>query len=458
MTMTMTTLTTFHSTTFSVLFVVSFVVIRSVNGYNNGLGLTPPMGWNSWNKFACDIHEDLIIETAQAIVDLGLNKLGYRYINLDDCWQLSRNSSGYIQEDFNKFPSGIRYLSDTIHTMVDNENDDEHDSSSSSLLFGLYSSAGIYTCQRRPGSLNYEIQDSISYIVEYNIDYLKYDNCYSMGILPQIRYKKMHDALNSTGSTYSKAIFYSMCEWGNLNVATWAQSIGNSWRTTGDINPTFTSIMTIADKNNKWHTYGGIGGWNDPDMLEIGNGRLTEGEEKIHFTLWCVMKSPLLLGMDVTSLDTNSTSFKIITNKELIDINQDVLGIQGYKRTSIQNSNIDDVVDDAPDELERDDNSLEVWAGPLVNDNIVVVLLNRSTQPSNITAYWSDIGIVYNNTNMNVRDLWNHEELGIYSSLITAYVESHDVVALRLSPIEGKTSSSTSTSVTMTTTKQQLRK
>ena len=442
-----------HSTMFSVLLVVSSFVVPSVYGYDNGLGVTPPMGWNSWNKFACNINEDLIIETAQAIVDLGLNKLGYRYINLDDCWQLSRNSTGYIQEDFTKFPSGIRYLSDTIHTMVD------EDSDSSSLLFGLYSSAGIYTCQRRPGSLNYELQDSISYIVEYNIDYLKYDNCYSMGILPQIRYKKMHDALNTTGTTYSKSVFFSMCEWGNLNVATWANPIGNSWRTTGDINPTFQSIMSIADRNNQWHTYAGRGGWNDPDMLEIGNNKeLTVGEEKIHFTLWCIMKSPLLLGMDVTSLDTNSTSYQIISNKELIDINQDILGIQGYKRTSIRNSNTITDDDDDLDDLDREDNLVEVWAGPLSNDNIVVVLLNRSTQPSNITAYWSDIGIVYNNTNMNVRDLWNHEELGTYSSSITFHVESHDVIALRLSPIEeiakGIVSTSSVTSTTKTTTKR----
>lgn len=366
----------------------------SCQAYDNGLGLTPPMGWNSWNKFACDIQEDLIKDIANAMIDLGLKDVGYEYVNLDDCWQISRNSSGYVQEDPDAFPSGIRALRDYIHSL--------------GLKFGLYSDAGIWTCQRRPGSLGYERKDAAIY-KEWKIDYLKYDNCYSTGLNVTRRYQAMHDALNATGYP----IFFSMCEWGIKNPATWAPAIGNSWRTTGDISATWKSITTLLDKNDQWHGYAGPGGWNDPDMLEVGNGKLTIAEQRSHFTLWCLIKAPLLLGNDLLSME--ASTLEIVTNAEVIALNQDPLGVQGYKRSATTEG-------------------LEVWAGPLSGGDVAVVLLNRSSNSSAITATWEEIGIQSSSTVMKTRDLWEHQDVGTQAGYVTAVVDSHDVVAYRLQP------------------------
>jgi alpha-galactosidase len=351
------------------------------------------MGWNSWNHFHCDIEEHLIRDTAQAIIDLGLKDLGYSYLNLDDCWQKSRNSTGYIVADATKFPSGIRALADYVHSL--------------GLLFGLYSDAGIKTCQGRPGGLWHEQQDAASY-KEFDVDYLKYDNCFNLDVNVHTRYQAMHDALNASGH----ALFFSMCEWGRADPAAWAMSVANSWRTTGDISPNWNSITNILDANDNWHSYAGPGGWNDPDMLEVGNGDLTIAEQRSHFTLWALIKSPLLLGNDLQSI--TEETLEIITNTEIIALNQDPIGVQGYKRTSL--------------------NGLEVWAGPLDHDHVAVVLFNRADQSANITATWEDIGISGSKV-MQVRDLWMHKSLGVRVGSVTAMVDSHDVVALRLSPV-----------------------
>jgi alpha-galactosidase len=365
-----------------------------VDANDNGLGRTPQMGWNSWNHFHCDIHEDLIQDIAHAAVDLGLKDAGYSYINLDDCWQISRDDDGYIQEDPDAFPSGIPALSDYVHSL--------------GLKFGLYSDAGTNTCQRRPGSLGYETQDAESY-KEWNIDYLKYDNCFSTVTDVKLRYQAMHDALNASGHP----IFFSMCEWGVEDPATWASPVGNSWRTTGDIRPTWDSITRMLDQNNRWHEYAGPGGWNDPDMLEVGNGKLTYVEQKSHFTLWCLIKAPLLLGNDLRQME--NLTLEIISNSEVIALNQDPLGVQGYKRTS-------------------DKDGLEVWAGPLSQGHVAVVLFNRSSRPANITAMWDDIGIAPASL-YHVRDLWAHQDLEIQGASVTKLVDSHDVVALRFKPV-----------------------
>jgi alpha-galactosidase len=378
---------------FPLLLWLSNHLLPSSLAYDNGLGRTPPMGWNSWNHFHCNIEEQLIRDTAQAMIDLGLKDVGYNYVNLDDCWQLYRNSTGSIVADATKFPTGIRALADHVHSL--------------GLLFGLYSDAGIKTCQGRPGGLWHEQQDAASY-KEFDVDYLKYDNCFNLDINVHTRYQAMHDALNASGH----AIFFSMCEWGQEDPATWAMSVGNSWRTTGDIYPTWKSITNILDANDKWHSYAGPGGWNDPDMLEVGNGDLTIAEQRSHFTLWALMKAPLLLGNDLQSI-TNDT-LEIITNTDIIALNQDPMGVQGYKRMSL--------------------NGLEVWAGPLDQDNVAVVLFNRADQPANITAKWDDIGIDSGSKVMQVLDLWMHKSLGVRVGNVTAMVDSHDVVALRLSP------------------------
>ena len=281
---------------------------------DNGLGKTPQMGWNSWNKFACNINEKLIRDTIDALIDTGLADAGYNYVNLDDCWQSGRDSNGRIIVDKN-FPNGIKALADYAHEK--------------GLLFGVYSDAGYKTCAGRPGSLGYEEIDAKTY-AEWGVDYLKYDNCFTDGSPPEKRYPVMRDALLKQ----NRPIFYSMCEWGVNDPAKWAKPVGNSWRTTGDIFNSWNSMIGIIDQNNRWYEYAGPGGWNDPDMLEVGNGGLTVEEEKIHFGLWCISKAPLLIGCDITKM--SKSTFEILTNPEVIAIDQDPLGIQGKKIKTVQ--------------------------------------------------------------------------------------------------------------------------
>jgi len=326
------------------------------------------------------------------LVSSGLSKVGFNYINMDDCWQYSRDSKGNIQPDPRTFPNGVKHLADMAHSL--------------GLRFGLYSSAGTNTCQGRPGSLGYEVQDANSY-ASWGVDYLKYDNCYNKGIPPEKRYPTMRDALNQTG----RAMFYSLCEWGDDNPALWAPKVGNSWRTTNDISDKWQSMLRNLDQNDKWWSYAGPGAWNDPDMLEVGNGGMKRHEYVAHFSLWALVKSPLLIGCDITQMSKETK--EILFNTEVIAVNQDKLGSQGHKVSS--------------------QNGLEVWAGRLSGGKYSIVLLNRSEQRGKITALWSDIGI-HNNAKFIVRDLWRHYDMGTYSGKFEADVESHGVIMVTLVP------------------------
>ncbi|KZV14670.1 hypothetical protein F511_40699 [Dorcoceras hygrometricum] len=271
---------------------------------SNGLAKTPQMGivlplWG-FLAFATD-----------ALITTGLAKLGYIYVNIDDCWSdLSRDSKGQLVPDPDTFPSGIKALADYVH--------------SKGLKLGIYSDAGAFTCQVRPGSIFHESDDA-KLFAAWGVDYLKYDNCFNLGIEPKKRYPPMRDALNATG----REIFYSLCEWGVDDPALWAGKVGNSWRTTDDINDSWASMTTLADLNDKWAAYAGPGGWNDPDMLEVGNGGMTYEEYRAHFSIWALMKSPLLIGCDVRNITTEA--FEILSNEEVIAVNQDPLGVQGRK-------------------------------------------------------------------------------------------------------------------------------
>lgn len=355
---------------------------------DNGLGLTPQMGWNSWNHFRCKINQSVVEQTADAFISLGLDKLGYKYINVDDCWAWSRDVSGVIQPDPEAFPD-FQGMIDYVH--------------SKGLLFGLYSDAGIDTCAGRPGSLEYEVIDANTY-AKWKVDYLKYDNCNSNNTRPEIRYPLMRDALNKT----NRPIFYSMCEWGVDDPATWAASVGNSWRTTGDIGDSWESMIHIADKNDKWADKAGPGGWNDPDMLEVGNGNMTVTEYQTHMSLWCLMKAPLLIGCDLSNM--SSDTLRILTNPEVIAVNQDKMGIQGKKLVN---------------------GTAEVWGGSLEGGNYVMVLLNRGTSGTKITGTWKDIGLDPTRPAM-VRDLWNRKDLGVMTNSISADVPSHGSVMYRI--------------------------
>lgn len=338
---------------------------------NNGLAPTPQMGWNSWNLFACEINETIIKETADALISTGLARLGYTYVNIDDCWSTAlRNSKGELVNDPKSFPSGIKALADYVHAR--------------GLKLGIYSDAGIFTCQVRAGSLYHEYDDAALW-ASWGVDYLKYDNCFNLGIEPRKRYPVMRDALNASG----RSIFYALCEWGVDDPALWAPAVGNSWRTTDDINDTWASITTIADINNKWAAYAGPGGWNDPDMLEVGNGGMNYEEYRAHFSIWALMKAPLIIGCDIRNM--TAETFEILSNPEVIAVDQDPLGVQGRK-VSVSGA----------------DGCQEVWAGPLYGNRLAVALWNRCPEAATITAHWNEIGLEPT-TSVSVRDLWKHE-------------------------------------------------
>ncbi|CDW77703.1 melibiase family protein [Stylonychia lemnae] len=282
--------------------VAVLLFINQSSCLNNGLGKTPAMGWNTWNKYNCDISEDIIKQNAKKIVDLGLDKIGYVYINIDDCWQLAdRDANGNVQADLTKFPNGMMAVGDYIHTL--------------GLKFGIYSSAGTQTCQGKAGSLGFEKQDA-QYYSNIGADYLKYDNCFNQGVQGKKRYTDMRDALNSTG----RPIYYSICSWGTENIWEWGAETGNSWRTTLDIENFWASVKFNFNFNAQLADYSGSGSWNDPDMLEIGNNNLTIFEEKSHFALWCFLKAPLILGNDLVNMGPEVLA--IISNQYLIDVNQ----------------------------------------------------------------------------------------------------------------------------------------
>ncbi|XP_010274933.1 PREDICTED: alpha-galactosidase 1-like [Nelumbo nucifera] len=362
----------------------------------NGLGITPPMGWNSWNHFNCKIDEKTIKETADALVSTGLAKLGYQYVNIDDCWaELSRDRKGNLVAKKSTFPSGIKSLADYVH--------------SKGLKLGIYSDAGYFTCSKTmPGSLGHEEQDAKTF-ASWGVDYLKYDNCYNDGSKPTVRYPVMSRALMKTGHP----IFFSLCEWGELHPALWGAKVGNSWRTTGDIMDNWESMMSRADMNEVYADFARPGGWNDPDMLEIGNGGMTKHEYIVHFSIWAISKAPLLIGCDARN--ATKETMKILSNKEVIAVNQDPLGVQAKKVW-----------------LKGD---LEVWAGPLSGHRTAVVLVNRGLRHNRITAHWKDIGISPNKV-VEARDLWKHKTLKTrFMDNLTATMASHSCKMYVLTPI-----------------------
>nr|CAD1844361.1 unnamed protein product [Ananas comosus var. bracteatus] len=330
----------------------------------NGLGLTPQMGCVA-----------ALLVLPDALVSTGLAKLGYKYVNLDDCWgNYNRTPEGNLLGNETTFPSGIKALADYVH--------------SKGLKLGIYSSAGFRTCSNRmPGSLGYEEKDAKTF-ASWGVDYLKYDNCYT------------------DGSNVTKRGWAEPALWGNM--------FGNSWRTTTDINDTWISIMWNIDENEKYAKYAKPGGWNDPDMLEIGNGGMTKDEYIVHFSLWAISKAPLIIGCDVRNM--SKETYEILTNAEVIAINQDSIGVQARKV--------------------KKEGDLEVWAGPLCEERRVVLLLNRADKGSSpITAHWKDIGIP-SGIVVEARDVWKHKTLKEkLTGKITATVAAHSCKLFVLKPI-----------------------
>jgi alpha-galactosidase len=363
------------------------------------LARTPPMGWNSWNRFQCDVSDALVRQTADAMVSSGMRDAGYRYVVIDDCWQVSRDANGTIVADPQRFPNGMKALADYVH--------------SKGLLFGLYSDAGSKTCQGRPGSNGYETEDARQYAA-WGVDYLKYDWCSTDGVDPKIAYTTMRDALRATG----RPIVFSMCEWGKSSPSTWARGVAHLWRTTTDILPCWECTKSwgglgwpsILDLQVGLDKYAGPGGWNDPDMLQVGNPGLTIGESRAHFSFWALLAAPLVAGNDVRSMTPETRD--ILLNREVIAVDQDRLGREGHKV--------------------RDDGDREVWAKPMEGGGQAVILFNRGAEAAPISVSWHELGLA-DEAKLQVRDLWQHKDLGTLGGTFTVRVPPHEVVMVRVS-------------------------
>jgi alpha-galactosidase len=359
---------------------------------------TPPMGWNSWNKFACAVSEQTIRSAADAMVSTGMRDAGYRYVVIDDCWQGPRDADGNITADPKNFPSGIKALADYVH--------------SKGLKFGIYSDAGALTCAGRPGSQGHEYQDALSY-ARWGVDYLKYDWCSTGTRNGEEAYQLMARALRASG----RPILLSLCEWGTNRPWMWTPFAGQLWRTTGDISDVWDTsehgklgVVNIADRNEALWRYAGPGHWNDPDMLEVGNGGLSEDEARAHFSLWAIMASPLIAGNDLSAM--TPATHDILLNREAIAINQDALGIQGHRL------------------LQQGEQ--EVWAKPLTGDRYAVLLLNRGAQAARMKAGWDLLGWPAA-TRAVFRDVWAHRDAPRSAGGVEMTVAPHGVQMLVVS-------------------------
>ncbi|MBK0369096.1 glycoside hydrolase family 27 protein [Flavobacterium agrisoli] len=388
-------------------------VYQQEGGKFEGLALTPPMGWNSWNTFDTRIDEKLVKEIANDLVDSGMAAAGYNYIVLDDGWMTrERDANGNLVPDPAKFPTGMKALIEYVH--------------SKGLKFGLYNCAGTKTCAGYPGTRGYEYQDARFYAA-LEIDFLKYDWCNTQGITAKEAYTTMSNALKKAG----RPILFSICEWGDNQPWEWAEPLGNMWRISGDIYPCFDcehkhpenwsswGFMKIADMRKDIRKYSGPDHWNDFDMMEVGN-EMNDTEDKAHFSLWCMLASPLFSGNDLRKMSKETVA--ILTNKNLIAINQDKLGIQGFKYTVLE--------------------GVEVWVKPLADGNWAVTFLNRTESTQKIAFDWKkhtikdlDFGYEANFIKQvfKVTDLWKNKSIGTTEKVFKTEIASHDVVTLKLS-------------------------
>jgi alpha-galactosidase len=358
---------------------LAFLIIPAL-GLNNGLARTPAMGYNTWNDYQCNVNENDVKACANALVNSGLAKLGYQYVNLDDCWAQGRYPNGTIYPDPTTFPSGMAALADYVHSL--------------GLKFGIYIDRGYYTCQKRPGSKNYEAIDAATY-ASWGVDYLKEDSCYSVSHDKELAYEDyglMRDSLNSTG----RPIYFSLCGWHKWYAPDGA-SLGNSWRIDGD-DTDWSSVLSSINVNANLSMYAGPGGWNDPDML-IGTGyfNLTNPQSRTQFSMWAVMSAPLLIGSNLV----NMTSYQLETysNAEVIAVDQDSLGIQGIRLVG------GDLFADIP--------GSNIWGRPLDTSGWALCFLNNHPLSANLTCDQSCFAKMgFTSGTLAVRDLWAHASVG----------------------------------------------
>ena len=350
---------------------------------------TPPMGWNSWNHFAERVDDRGVRAAADALVASGMKDAGYVYVNIDDTWEAGRDAQGIIQPNA-KFPN-MKALADYVH--------------SKGLKIGIYSSPAAKTCAGYEGSLGHEEQDAQSY-AKWGIDYLKYDWCQSSGTREEMiaAYTKMHDALNKAG----RPMVLSLCEYGWNKVWEWGLSVGgNLWRTTGDISDQYRVMAEIGFSQNGLEKFAGPGHWNDPDMLEVGNGGMNEDEYRTHMSLWALTAAPLLAGNDIRKM--SDTTKSILLNKEVIAVDQDPLGKQA---SPVKNGN------------------LEMWVKPLKDGGIAVGVVNLDNAPGTATVKASDLGL--KGSVRSARDLWTHKDVKFDNGAYSASVPAHGVLMLRV--------------------------
>lgn len=376
------------------------LVSTPLRGQDAGVAMTPPMGWNSWNHFHRNVTDAVIRQQADAMVKSGMRDAGYVYINIDDTWEGGRDAQGNILTN-SKFPD-MKALADYVH--------------SKGLKLGIYSSPGAKTCAGFEGSLGHEEQDAKTYAA-WGIDYLKYDLC---GLRVQMKaagspeaahkvmvdaYVKMRDALRSTG----RPIVYSLCQYGVDDVWKWGPSVGgNLWRTTGDISDSYARMEEIGFNQLGLAQYAGPGHWNDPDMLEVGNGGMTTDEYKTHMSLWAILAAPLLAGNDLTAMSPETLA--ILTNRDVIAVDQDKLGKQGDRVTA--------------------DGVTETWARPLEGGAEAIGVFNRGTSTATTQVDFHKFGF---SGAVKARDLWLHKDLGSITGPYRVTVPAHGVVMLRVS-------------------------
>lgn len=393
---------------FSALFLIA--TLGNAQKFEN-LAPTPPLGWNSWNTFRTDINENLVKEIADKFVELGLKDSGYQYIILDDGWMAKeRDANGNLIPDPIKFPSGMKALADYVH--------------SKGLKFGLYNCAGATTCAGYPGSRGHEYQDAHTY-ASWNIDFLKYDWCNTEKMNAESAYITMRDALYKAG----RPVVFSICEWGDNEPWKWAKDVGQLSRVTGDITNCWdceighgswssSGIWKIINMRKEIRKASGPEHWNDFDMMEVGNG-MTDAEDRSHFAMWSMLASPLIMGNDLRTV--SKETIKTLTNKEVIAINQDKLGIQGFRFSN--------------------ENNMEIWIKPLENDKWAIAFINMSDKAVDFNFDWKkrDIGDDINGLFVDmkknifkVRDLFNHKNLGDTNSNLKTKIETHDVLLVTL--------------------------
>ncbi len=362
---------------------------RSDSSPRTTLAPTPVMGWNSWNKFGCDVSEKLIREIADAMASSGMQAAGYQYVNIDDCWQVSRQPDGTIVADYQRFPNGIKSLADYVHNK--------------GLKLGIYTDAGRMTCQKRPGSFDHEFQDARTY-ASWGVDYVKVDWCFAEGLDPEIQYGKFRDALAQSG----RQIVFSICNWGVKAPWRWGPHTGNLWRTTGDISDNYDRMSVIGFSQNGLEKFAGPGHWNDPDMLEVGNGGMSRDEYRTHMAIWALLAAPLLAGNDLRTMTAETK--ELLTNPEVIAVDQDPAGAQGHRVW--------------------EEGLLEIWVKPLADGSRAVGLFNRTEAPFKIQF---DPKLIGARASSELRDLFDHKNLGSIKDSYNAEVPTHGVILLRVS-------------------------